>query len=73
MMVLKSTPTVTQLLQQCHTYFNRATPANSTIPWAKAYTNHHTTTRSGMNTPLRIFPKQPILEEILSLSTSTKL
>jgi hypothetical protein len=35
MRVLTPTPTVTHLLQQGHTYSNRATPSNSAIPWAK--------------------------------------
>jgi hypothetical protein len=30
---LKSTPTVTHLLQQGHTYSNRVTPSNSATPW----------------------------------------
>jgi hypothetical protein len=32
---LKPTPTVTHLIQQGHTYSNRATPPNSAIPWAE--------------------------------------
>ena len=35
MSVLKPTPTVTCFLQQDHTYSNKASPPNSTIPWAK--------------------------------------
>ena len=35
MRVLKPTPTVTQLLQQGHTYSKRATPSNSAPPWAE--------------------------------------
>jgi hypothetical protein len=35
MRVLKPTPTVTHLLQQGHTYSNKATPPNSATPWAK--------------------------------------
>ena len=28
-------PTVTHLLQQGHTYFNKATPSNSATPWVE--------------------------------------
>jgi hypothetical protein len=35
MRVLKPTPTVTHLLQQDHTYSNKATPPNSATLWAK--------------------------------------
>ena len=35
MRVLKPTPTVTHLLQQGHTYSNRATASNSATSWAK--------------------------------------
>jgi hypothetical protein len=35
MRALKPTPTVTHLLQQGHTYSNRATPSNSATPWAE--------------------------------------
>jgi hypothetical protein len=31
----KPIPPVTHLLQQGHTHFNKATPPNSTTPWAK--------------------------------------
>jgi hypothetical protein len=33
--VSKSMPTMTYLLQQGHTYSNKATPPNRVIPWAK--------------------------------------
>jgi hypothetical protein len=35
MRVLKPTPTVTHLVQQGLTYYNRATPSNSATPWAE--------------------------------------
>jgi hypothetical protein len=35
MRVLKLTSIVTHLLQEGHTYFNRATPSNTNTPWAK--------------------------------------
>jgi hypothetical protein len=35
MRVLKPTPTVAYLLQQGHTYSNRAIPSNSATPWAE--------------------------------------
>jgi hypothetical protein len=35
MRVSKSTPTVTHVLQQDQTYFNRATPSNSAISWVE--------------------------------------
>jgi hypothetical protein len=35
MRVIKPTSTVTQVLQQGHTYSNRASPSNSAIPWPK--------------------------------------
>ena len=35
MKVLKPTPTVTHLLQQGHTYTNRATTSKSATPWAE--------------------------------------
>jgi hypothetical protein len=35
MRILKPTPTMTHLLQQGHTYPNRASASNSAIPWAE--------------------------------------
>jgi hypothetical protein len=35
--VVKPTPTVAQLLQQDHTYSNKATPPNSATPWPSTF------------------------------------
>jgi hypothetical protein len=39
--VLKPTPTVIHLLQQGHTYSNRAIPPNKCHSLGQSYTNHH--------------------------------
>ena len=35
MRVLKPIPTVTHLIQQGHTYYNKVTPPNNITPWGK--------------------------------------